>query len=151
MFTDVNSVSLFWTCIWNIQWRLSFCICILCVYSGGGPSAYVYCVITVEVGPLHMYIVCLQWKWALCICISCGYSGGGPSAYVYCVVCYREIAVPCVRSVDCVFADLYTLVNDLKAPDDYELSLLSSIVSLWGGGPDVANKNRQAFTPSNVF
>ncbi len=40
----------------------------------------------------------------------------GPSTYIYCVVCYHMIAAPCVRRVGCVFAHLYTLVDDLERP-----------------------------------
>ncbi len=36
--------------------------------------------------------------------------------YVYCAVCYPVIAAPYVRSVDCVFVHLYTLVNDSEHP-----------------------------------
>ncbi len=32
--------------------------------------------------------------------------------YVHCVVCYRVIAVLCVKSVGCIVAQLYTLVDD---------------------------------------
>ncbi len=38
-------------------------------------------------------------------------SGGGHSIYIYCVVSYHVIAAPCVRSVGCAFALLYTLVD----------------------------------------
>ncbi len=44
------------------------------------------------------------------------YSGGSPSTYVYCVVYYRVIAAPYVRSVGCVFALSYTLVDNSECP-----------------------------------
>ncbi len=44
------------------------------------------------------------------------YSASGPSTYVYCVVSYRVMAATCVTSAGCVFAHLYTLVDDLKSP-----------------------------------
>ncbi len=36
--------------------------------------------------------------------------------YIYGVVCYCIIAVPYVRSVSCVLAYLYTLVDDMERP-----------------------------------
>ncbi len=36
--------------------------------------------------------------------------------YQDCVVCYPMIATPCVRSVDCVFALLYALVDSSEQP-----------------------------------
>ncbi len=36
--------------------------------------------------------------------------------YVYCVVCYHVIAAPSVRSGGCVFAHIYTLVDDSEHP-----------------------------------
>ncbi len=36
--------------------------------------------------------------------------------YVYCVVCYDVIAAPCVKCVDCVFAQLHSLADDSDCP-----------------------------------
>ncbi len=38
------------------------------------------------------------WRWSVYVCIS--------------FICYRMIAVPCVRSVGCVFAHIYTPVDN---------------------------------------
>ncbi len=53
-------------------------------------------------------------KYKLFICSAFTYevySGGGPSTYVYCV-----ITTPYVRSIGRVFANIYTLVDDLERP-----------------------------------
>ncbi len=58
------------------------------------------------------------------------YSGGGPSTYVYCVVCYRVIVAPYVKSVDHIFAYLYTLDDNSECAMNYETSLLPKMFPL---------------------
>ncbi len=38
------------------------------------------------------------------------------STYAYCMVCYCMIAVLNVRSIGCIFAFIYTHVDDLECP-----------------------------------
>ncbi len=47
--------------------------------------------------------------------------------YAYCVVSYCVMVAPYVRSVDHLFAYLYTLDDDSERPMDYETSLLPKV------------------------
>ncbi len=67
--------------------------------------------------PLSLAASCVYWCQSCFVCsgFTCEiYSGSGPITYMNCVVGYRVIAAPCVRSIGCVFAHLYTLVDDLE-------------------------------------
>ncbi len=45
--------------------------------------------------------------------------------YIYCIVCYRVIAVPCVRSTGCVSVFLYTSVDESESESDQVISRTS--------------------------
>ncbi len=80
--------------------------------------------------PLSPAAYSVSWYQSCLVCSGLAYeiySGGGPSIYLYCVVCYHVIVAPYVRSVDHVFAYLYTLDDDSKCPMDYETSLLPKV------------------------